>query len=471
MASCGKPHEPLFFTAHLTMLNHLMSLRWVGMAVVWSLAAASAEAQSDPLGELVREAWANNRALLQARLAAREREAGVRQARGFFLPSLALDARWTEREGGLDLGDAINPAYAALNQLTGENRFPTDLELRLPQRQDMRLRVVQPLLDFSIIANHRLAQGRRDEARERLAGSTLDIAAQVQLTYLQYAAAVRSIEILENARGILDENLRVSERMVASGTATPDAVSRARADRAAVIQQAADAARRRDAAARGLNQLLGRPVDRPAALLSDSLLRFPLDSTPEALVHHALTARPELREADATIRSARASVRLATAGLLPSLAVAVDYGFSGNQLRFSGDNDLVMGTVALQWTPFRGGRDQARRDEALLALERTGTARRDLEETVGREVRNAWDAARVAREAIATAGERLAAASRTFELVRRRYEEGLASHLEFTQARADHTNAGLNELLTRYSYAARAVELERAAALRQPDPE
>ena len=47
----------------------------------------------------------------------------MREARGRLLPSLSLDARYSEQSGTLDLGDFVNPAYAALNQLTGRNDF------------------------------------------------------------------------------------------------------------------------------------------------------------------------------------------------------------------------------------------------------------------------------------------------------------------------------------------------------------
>jgi len=84
-------------------------------------------------------------------------------------------------------------------------------------------------------------------------------------------------------------------------------------------------------------------------------------------------------------------------------------------------------------------------------------------------VRQAYEAAIVAREAIATAEARVAAARRTFDLVRRRYEEGEANQIEFLDARTQLTNAELNRALTANRYAMRYVDLERAAALRSLD--
>ena len=66
-------------------------------------------------------------------LAESEMQVGeVDQARGLFLPTATVDARYSETHGVMNVGDLVNPAYAALNQLTGSNAFPTNIDARLP---------------------------------------------------------------------------------------------------------------------------------------------------------------------------------------------------------------------------------------------------------------------------------------------------------------------------------------------------
>ena len=440
------------------------------LALILLSASRPVAAQQNPLDALVREGLANNLGLVQERLVTEERDLDVTRARALFLPSAAIDARYSALSGVLDIGQLINPAYQALNQLTGTSAFPTDLSITQPYRQDMRVRVTQPLFDASILANHALARSLREVQRGRLGASARDLAEGIGLGYLQYASARQVVELYRSTLDVLRENLRVSERLVAAGSTTPDAVSRARADSSETAQQLADAEQQRDAAARALNQLLHRPLDRSVELIPDSLLDFPLTITLDEALARARDARDEVREADFGVRAARAQTRLATAAFLPTVALAVDYGFQGNRLRFRGDNDFTAVSLVFQWNLFNGGRDAARRKQGLLETQRAEVARADLEDRIALQVRQAYEAAVVAREAIPTAGARLAAAARTFELVRRRYDEGLAPHLEFTQARADFTNAGLNQILTRYAYATRYVELERVAALRTIEP-
>jgi outer membrane protein len=123
----------------------------------------------------------------------------------------------------------------------------------------------------------------------------------------------------------------------------------------------------------------------------------------------------------------------------------------------------------LSWNLFNGGSDLARRQAAQADAERLRLRRTELEDLVRLEVRQAYQTAVVARDAIATADARRAAAERSFELVRRKYEEGVASQVEFLDARTALTSAELNRTVTVYRYGLRYVDLERAAALRRLD--
>src|SRR3990170_4958819 len=126
----------------------MTTFNYVHLCIVMAVAAAglvlpaTLRAQaSDPLAAVVAEALRNNLGLAQEDLAVERAEAGLREARGRFLPSLTLDSRYSEQTGTLNLGNFVNPAYGALNQLTGTNQFPTDLDVTLPLAHESRLRL------------------------------------------------------------------------------------------------------------------------------------------------------------------------------------------------------------------------------------------------------------------------------------------------------------------------------------------
>ena len=424
-------------------------------------------ADDHPLERAVTEALRNSPALAQERALVDRAEAEVGVARARYFPSLTVDGRYTEQEGALNLGDIVNPAYSALNQITGETRFPTDLDLTLPLRHESRLRLVQPVFDARIRAGHAASRYARDGQSWQRRAAARRLAADAQTALVRVASARSARRILEAAVPLVRENERVSQRLVDAGRATPDAVFSARAERSDIEQQVLAAREGEHAAERSFNRVLGRDLDTPVEELPDSLLQFALTIDEEQAVESALAGREELKQVEAGIGEARAGVRAATAELLPSVSVALDYGVQGQEIRFAGDADFWAASVVFSWNVFDGGGDLARRQGARADVNRLRERQRETEDLIRLDVRQAHEAVVVACDAIATAEARLAAARRAFELVRRRHEEGVATQVEFLDARSRLTSAELGLSLANHGLALRWIDLERAAALRE----
>ncbi|HEX9936371.1 MAG TPA: TolC family protein [Longimicrobium sp.] len=439
----------------------------IAAAVAASLVAVSTSRAQDPLGGYVREGLRANLGLAQQRLEAGRAEAAVRQARGMYLPSVTVDSRYSQTAGGMNIGDLVNPAYAALNQLLQTNQFPTNVNARLPYAQETRVRVTQPVFQPAVRENHRIQRSLRDAARQGTQASARQLAADVQTAYLNYARAERVVELYRNTLPLLAENLRVSESLLRNGRATSEIVYRARAEQKETEQRLAEAEQLRDAARRYFNFLLDRADDTAIEPVADSLLAFPLAVTVDEALARARAGREELAQAGHAIQAAEAQRGLARAAYLPGVSLALDYGFQGDRYQFDANHDFAVASLVFSWNVFNGGQDAARRQIATLATQQARTGRTEAERRIEMQVRQAYQAAVVARGAIETADARLAAARRTFELVTRRWQEGIAPQIELVDARTAFTNAQLNRILTGYEYAQRYVELERAAALRE----
>jgi outer membrane protein TolC len=264
---------------------------------------------------------------------------------------------------------------------------------------------------------------------------------------------------------VLVEQARVMARLVDAGRATPDARSRASAELAEAEQRAAEAEQLASASGQAFNLLLGRELDAPVDLVDPAALG--LDALPslDETLRSGLGRREELRALEAGGRAALAQQAIASAGYLPNLAVAVDYGIQGNDYRFTQETDFALVSVVASWNLFNGGRDRARVEQARLDAARITLRGDEVRRGVELQIRTAWQAAAVARQAIETAEVQREAAERTWQLVRRRAEEGLASALELSEARAGRTAAQINALFTTYDFYLRRVELDRAAAL------
>ena len=433
------------------------------MAVAKTAAAQEIRA----LDPYITEALQNNHAIRQQRLAAEKTDAAVRQARGLFLPSATLDARYSETHGVMNVGDLVNPAYAALNQLTGTNAFPTNIDARLPFAQETRVRVAQPLFNASILANYQVNKSVAAIEEANTGRSARQLAADVQMAYVNYARAARVHELYVNTHALVSENVRVNERLLANGKVTPAALHRAIAERSDIEQQVAQAQQNQSAAARYFNFLLGRAPTDVLAPIPDSLLVVESTISADDAVRSALARREELRQAAGGIKVAQAQEKLARSSYLPSVALAVDYGVQGNEYNFDSKNDVAVASLVFSWNVFNGGQDIARRQQASIEVERGELRRTEIEHQIEMQVRQAYDAVTVARRAMQAAADRLSAARRSYELVARRHAEGMAPQIEYIDARTALTNAELNSVLTQYSHAANYIELERVAALRE----
>ena len=448
--------------------------RWLltVLAVAHTVGAANLMNAQQPLtarqllDRYVAEALTANLALAQQSAALERANAGVREANGRFLPTVGLNARYSEFNGVVNIGDFINPAYAALNQLTGESRFPTNVNATLPFRQETRFELTQPLFNDALFGARAAARAQRDLAGATRKGAMRQLAADIQQAWLGYASTVRAVETLEATVPLLDENVRVSERLIGAGQATPDVLLRARAERSELQQQIQEAKRQRSAAQRGFNVLRNRDEDTPIALADDSTLMHVDTLSRAALLAHALTHREELAQAGSGITLARAQQRMASAAYLPSVALAASYGVQGDRYRFNTRNDVGLASLVMSWNAFNGGQDAARREQASATRTEAEYRRREAERAIALQLGNAYDAVQSARSTLTTASDRLASAERAFSLVQRRFAEGLATPVEFLSARTAFTSAAINQVITRFTFATRVVELERAAALR-----
>ncbi len=432
--------------------------------------AGAQELPRSPLDLLVAEGVAANPALRARSLAVSRDNAAIDEARGRFLPSLTANVRASQLAGATpNLGALINPAYAALNQLLGQSAFPTNISLTLPQKQEATLRLAQPLFEPRVLEGYRIARSLRDATIADRDAQRRQLTADIQVAYLQYARASLVADLYDGTVPLLDETLRVSERLLSAGKVTPDNVLRARAEQSAVVQQRDAAHQLATAARQQLNYQTGRPLDAVLPLFADSTLgfgaRFAAKEDLGSAQSKAQGSREELTQLDRSIDAVHGQRRLAAAAFLPTVNLAVDYGFQGNTIRIDGNRDFAVASLVLSWNLFNGGQDRARVQQASLDAAQLTARREDASRSIALQVRVAHDAAAVARTAIATATDRLSASARTFELVQRRFGEGLATQLELLDARTALTTAQLNRLITVYDFYQRVVEYERAAAL------
>jgi outer membrane protein len=195
---------------------------------------------------------------------------------------------------------------------------------------------------------------------------------------------------------------------------------------------------------------LGLPRHQVLGLAEEPIFPAPPDSVDE-LIKAALAGRPELLAVRAAREAAEKRAAAEKAELFPVLAAIGGVGFSPYR-----DNRLqeTYATAGLNLVLplFTGGRLQARAEEASLQARAAAKVSDEEESQIEKDVRIAWLEARTAFKAMEVTQSLLESASRALELAESRYNLGISSIVELSQAQLQKTEAEIANTTARYDY-------------------
>lgn len=204
-----------------------------------------------------------------------------------------------------------------------------------------------------------------------------------------------------------------------------------------------------------LGQALGTNQAVPYQLTDQPMPPTPA-SDPDALISQAYNDRPELaslrlqREADQKFVYAERDLKRPTVSI-----TAVGGGLPWIEPGNANPNiplEYEAAAVNVQIPIFNGHLFTAREREAQYQLQATDQRLRDLQDRIARDVRTAWEHANTAFEAIAPTEQLLKQANLALSLAQGRYQLGLASIVELTQAQLGQTQAQVQNLTAQYDY-------------------
>jgi outer membrane protein len=182
----------------------------------------------------------------------------------------------------------------------------------------------------------------------------------------------------------------------------------------------------------------------------------PADSTP--LVAEALAKRPDVI---AERQSAEAAARFALAEralVFPTVAAAGAAGVTPYNPAGLADHYSAVG-VNVNVPITNGNLFAARKAEAQLRADVEAQKVRDLENRISRDVTTVWLDVRTAYQRLDLTAQLLAQASDALELAQSRYNLGLSSIVELTQAQLNKTRAEIEQASARYDFQSRSAAL------------
>jgi multidrug efflux system outer membrane protein len=265
----------------------------------------------------------------------------------------------------------------------------------------------------------------------------LMLSSQVATSYWQLRGLDAELAILRNALATRRESQELIEARFNAGLSNELDVSRTRIERANAEADLHEAQRQRNTLEHALAVLVGASPSAPVvAAVQDAALPQP-PSIPVGLPASLLGQRPDLASSVEALRSFNAQVGVAQGAFYPALSLTGNYGYASENLRNLAQGSarqFSFGPLALSLPVFDAGRNranlklaQARYDEAVANHEaRLLTALREVEDALS-DVQQRQQQGEVQAQA-------QQAASRALLVAQARYDRGVSTYLDVTDA-------------------------------------
>jgi len=432
----------------------------------------------ESLEEYIQYGLENNLVLKQKTLDCRKSLEALKEARSLFYPGISFIARYTRSEGGriieFPVGTLMNPVFMTLNALTHSTLFyPIEdqvIKFLRPREHETKIRVTQPLFSPELYYNTQIKKEINLYNEVDLNQYRRELIAEIKKAYYNVAMADAVLDILKETGKLLEENVRVSRKLFENEKVTRDFVYRSESELSRYEQELQKAENDKKTAVAYFNFLLNRPLESAVyTCFPDSLPSINLIT--EQYTYSALSSREELEKLRKYQNIAELQVKMNQANKLPDVYLVFDYGFQGEEYRFNKEQDFLQASAVLTWTLFEGYRNRSRIREAMfdkaVAESKLDEARKKIE----LEVLTTLNELLTAEKGVITAEKRLKSAREGFRLVKKKYEEGQASLLEFLDASSNLTQAEENIVISRFDYLSCFADLERVAVINSDDYE
>jgi outer membrane protein len=306
------------------------------------------------------------------------------------------------------------------------------------------------------------------DAAKKLAAVTLEdvelqrqlIALAVKEAYTNILFAQRLTRVNQQALERAELNLKSARGFFEVGTRPKSDVARAEVD---VANARVDLIRARNAerlARVALNTAMGIDLDTPTEI-QDNLIYEPVHLDRTEIRAEAQRQRPEARQARLLVQAAEASERQAFRNFFPDITGSGTYGGTRPEL-----DEIWSLTLSLSWTFYDGGGRIARYRETKALLDASKARSRSTDLDVARDVEQTQITVEESQERLQATQTAVASAQENFRLAQGRFDAGVGTILELTDAQLALTQAQNLEAQALADYRVALYRLDRARGRR-----
>ena len=438
------------------------------ITVALGLSCTFLQAQNSYLDSYIREGLESNKGLKQKQLDYAGDLSALKEAKGFFFPDITMNARYTVARGGrtieFPVGDLLNPVYSTLNMLTGTEFFPQienqEFSFYRPTEHETKVSVVQPIFNSDIVQNYKIKKQYAEVARIDVERYKRELIKEITKAYYDYKKAHNLLLLADTSLSLVQENLRVSRKLVENDKVTIDAVYRSESELSKVEVQRAQANKLVEASRAYFNFLLNRSLDAPVELMEETpvLPGVPL----EEATRLALQNRDELQQIEEYKQLNQHVTALHKGKNIPGVFGVVDYGFQGEQYSFTSEDDFMLASLVMKWNLFQGNVNHQKVQQSRIQGEKLEELYLETQQQISLELINNFYGMQAAFESVESAGKQARSAMRAYELINRKYREGQSSLLELIDARTNVTSAAANSIVAKSEYYSQLADFECA---------
>lgn len=402
-----------------------------------STGVAVAQQTTVTLDEAVALAVRVNPTVVQARGQLAIAGAGRREAIGNWLPTLTGSSSWSTQSVAV-ASDVGNFQRASTSYSAGLN---ASLEL---------------FDGFRRAAQNRSAGAGVASADATLTNQEFQIVLQTKQTFFTALAADELVRVAQGRIAQAEEQLKVSRDRLAAGSAIRSDTLRSRVELGNAQLQLLNAQTQRATAEADLARLVG--YDGTVRAVADSALLAPVVLDTALLRSEALANSPQVLEAEASERGARAQLAVTRAQYFPSITATYSNSFSGAELSDLSNSWSLR--VGLSWPIFNGFTRETGMARSGANLDAAFAQREDARRQVNAQLTQYLAALEAAQQRVEIAQTSAAAAEEDLRVQRERYRLGAATIVEVLISQVALDQASVDRVQARLDYLVAKAQIE-----------
>lgn len=360
----------------------------------------------------------------------------------------------------------LNPILAQFN---APPLSPTKSYFYNSHEWDFRLVAEQNLFTFGKVTNAiRLGGVYTDLAKQQKQITQQDLVAQTKESYLGVLFAREAVKVAESNLQLTQETYDVTAAKAQQGVLSKFDLLLVESELAAAKPELLRAQSQYQTALQALLFTIGEPLDREVEITGELSYRT-LDAAKGALLNEAKIQRAELRALQLQEEMYDYSYKISRAMYFPTLKANGTYAYSGGtdkQIYPENPDDQMLPTlsfgVSLHVPLFDGLRSYGQMKQ--MAAKR-GTAKLQYQQTaraIDLEISRLFDETKVQEGIVDASRKSLEVAEQAYKLSAIRFDNGLGTRLEMTDARNRVTLARLGLAQSLYNLNLSHARLERA---------